>query len=41
LLKSTTRVIKKWGNSDKNPDSFVFPILEPGLSAEKAKGRIK
>ena len=25
--------IEKWGNEDKNPNNYIFPILRPGLSA--------
>ncbi|SIT31506.1 Site-specific recombinase XerD [Filimonas lacunae] len=26
-------VIEKWGNKDKDPDNYVFPVLTPGLDA--------
>lgn len=25
-------IIAKWGNKDKHPDNYIFPILSPGLS---------
>jgi integrase/recombinase XerD len=25
-------IIKRWGNVDKNPENYIFPILTPGLS---------
>jgi integrase/recombinase XerD len=29
--------IDRWGNQDKRPDNFVFPILKQGLSAHRQK----
>jgi len=29
--------IERWGNQDKHPDNFVFPVLKRGLSAHRQK----
>ena len=26
-------IIDRWSNKDKNPNNYVFPVLEPGLTA--------
>jgi integrase/recombinase XerD len=32
LLPEMIAIIKRWGNPDKKPDSYIFPFLSPGLS---------
>ena len=36
-----SQIIIRWGNSDKNPDNFMFPILEVGASPERESALIK
>jgi Phage integrase family len=36
LLKESERIIDKWGNPDKSPDNYVFPILTKDLTARRA-----
>lgn len=26
------RIIEQWGNKDRRPDNYIFPIMEPGLN---------
>jgi integrase len=33
-------IIDKWGNSDRLPDNFVFPILKSGLNPEQVHDRV-
>lgn len=40
LNKQAQAIIKKWGNSSKDPDDYVFPILEPDISARERENRI-
>ena len=35
LLQPAKAVIERWGNSDKNPDAYVFPILSDDMNAER------
>jgi len=37
LLNESERIIEKWGNKDKDPDNYVFPILTPGLTAQRVQ----
>lgn len=32
ITEDMSRIIEKWGNKDKDPDNYIFPILSPGLS---------
>ncbi|EMR04687.1 site-specific integrase [Cesiribacter andamanensis] len=41
LLPEALQIIERWGNKPALSDSFVFPILEEGLSAEKELARVK
>lgn len=41
LNEFTQQVIHKYGNKDTSSDSYVFPILEDGLSAEEEFLRVK
>jgi len=25
-------IIERWGNKDKSPNNYIFPIMEPGIS---------
>jgi integrase len=40
LNKETLAIIKKWGNPGNNPNDYVFPILEDGLSSDEEESRI-
>jgi integrase len=40
LSKQAHDIIKKWGNSYKNPEDYVFPILEQDISARERENRI-
>jgi integrase/recombinase XerD len=40
LRKETNDIIEAWGNSDKSPGSYIFPILRDGLSPEQVKDRV-
>lgn len=33
--------IATWGNKDKDPENYVFPVLKPGLSAHRQKELIQ
>lgn len=35
LLDPAKAIIERWGNSDKRPESFVFPILTNDMNAER------
>lgn len=37
LRKDQKDIIKRWGNKDKSPDNFIFPILQHGLTAIEQK----
>lgn len=32
ITENMWRIIDRWGNRDKNPNNYIFPILEPGLT---------
>ncbi|MDX5422272.1 MAG: site-specific integrase [Hymenobacteraceae bacterium] len=34
-------IIKRWGNKPAYSDAYVFPLLEPGLSAERERAKIQ
>jgi len=34
-------IIKRWGNKPAFSDAYVFPLLEPGLSAERERAKIQ
>lgn len=34
-------IILRWGNKTLNPESYVFPILEPGLTPKQMRSRTK
>ena len=40
LSKQAHDIIKKWGNSNKNPEDYVFPVLEQDISARERENRI-
>jgi integrase/recombinase XerD len=40
LNRHALQIIKKWGNPPGNSDSYLFPILEPGLSVREIENRI-
>jgi integrase/recombinase XerD len=40
LNRHALQIIKKWGNPPGNPESYLFPILEPGLSVREIENRI-
>ena len=41
ITEDIERIIKKWGNKDKSPENYLFPILEEGLTAKQEKAKIK
>jgi integrase len=40
LDKHAHDIIRKWANPNKDPDNYVFPILESGLSIREKENRI-
>lgn len=34
-------IIKRWGNTDRSPNQYLFPVLEKGLSAMRVYDRIQ
>jgi integrase len=40
LNRHAQAIIKKWGNSASDPEQYLFPILEPGLSIKEIENRI-
>lgn len=36
----TIKIIKKWGSKSKEPDDYIFPILEHGMNAEQIEKRV-
>ncbi|MBD0332972.1 MAG: site-specific integrase [Chitinophagaceae bacterium] len=34
-------IIERWGNKDRSPDNYIFPILQPGLSDLRIYDRIQ
>jgi len=40
IRQEVEKVILKYGNHDLNPDSYIFPILEPGLTPSQKEFRI-
>lgn len=34
-------IIEKWGNKDKNPENYIFPVLTKGLSITEIRGKTK
>lgn len=41
LLPEAKEIISKWGNKPESPDTYVFPLLTPGLTAVKELARVK
>jgi len=41
LNSFTEGIIKRYGNQEKQPDSFVFDIVRPGLTAKEEQAKIK
>ena len=35
LLPEAKEILEKWGNEDRNPEDYVFPVLEPECSPER------
>jgi integrase/recombinase XerD len=33
INKGMLDIIEKWGNQNKDPENYIFPIMEPGLTA--------
>jgi integrase len=40
LNRHAQTIIKKWGNPASDPEQYLFPILEPGLSIKEIENRI-
>lgn len=41
LTKEIKGTIRRWGNKDKNPENYIFPIFEPEMTALREKKVIK
>ncbi|MCC9166874.1 site-specific integrase [Pontibacter harenae] len=41
LTEYSKAIIKRWGNKPVEPNMYVFPILEDGLSAEQEVSKVK
>lgn len=41
LMDEINTIIEKWGNKDKSPSNYIFPILTKGLSLEKERQLIQ
>jgi integrase/recombinase XerD len=41
ITEDIERIIKKWGNLNKGPETYLFSILEPNLSAVKVLAKTK
>ncbi len=35
------QIIQRWGNLPKTPDTYVFPILSPGLTAQQELEKVR
>lgn len=33
ITEDMLRIIDKWGNANRDPDNYIFPILQPGLTS--------
>lgn len=41
LLEDIKRIISKWGQPKKSPETHIFPILKEGLTAERQRDLIQ
>lgn len=41
ILPETQRIIEKWGNKDRDPETFIFGIIEDTDDAEKIHAKVK
>jgi len=41
LTEDIKRIIKKWGNKNRDPQTFIFPVLKKGLTPERERQLIK
>lgn len=41
LTEEIKSIIRRWGNKDKDPENYIFPIFEPGLTALNEKKLVK
>lgn len=41
LRPETLAIIDRWANTDRNPSSYVFPFLTPGMDAQRRKDVVK
>ncbi len=41
LRKEAIDIIEKWRNKDRNPDTYLFPVLIPGLSAKQIARKVQ
>jgi len=41
ITPEVEEIIQKWGNSDKNPEQYVFPILTDDLTPTQEQAKIK
>jgi integrase len=41
ITKEIGRIIDRWGNKPGNPDDYIFPILDNGLTAQQQYARVQ
>ncbi|WP_128547768.1 site-specific integrase [Larkinella soli] len=41
LTDPAKEIIEKWGNTEKRPESYVFPILSPGITPKRERELIQ
>jgi integrase len=41
MSQEVNAIIEKYGNLDKKPDNYIFPILEPGIDATRERDKIQ
>lgn len=41
ITEDMNRIIETWGNPDKDPEHYIFPVLTPGLSAHRRRELIQ
>ncbi len=41
LNEDILRIIKKWGNREKDKDNYIFPVLTKGLTPERERQLIQ
>ena len=41
LNEDMLRIIEKWGNKDRNPNNYIFPVLDPSMSPMEQYSRVR